>query len=103
MADVGVVELGQIRDDVIVKVHFDDREFRFVGETSRGSVIPVPAVGRYDRLVVEDLRPIDDDCAGGFDEVDNDGECGELLSVGVDPEGVSRNAERRVRERRLVR
>lgn len=76
VANIGIIELRQIRDNVVVKVHFNHRKLGFVGKTPRGTVIPVSAVRRYNRLVAEDLCSVDDCCAGGLDERDDSGECG---------------------------
>lgn len=96
---MNIVELEQIRDDVIIKVDFDDREFEFIDETFDDFVISVSFVGRYVCLVVGNSGSVDGRCAGGFDQIDDGREDDDLLFVDMNSERVSGDAEDRVYKR----
>lgn len=92
-ADVGVCQLREILVDVVVEVDLDVCVLGLVGEATRGAVVPVPAVGGDDGLVVGDLGVVDDGCAGALDELDEGGERGLLLGVRVHPEALPGDAK----------
>ena len=73
--------------------------FALVRVASRGAIVPVPAVGRDDGLVVRELGAVDDCGAGGPDELEGGGEEGVLFRISVlEPE----DAEARIAERGAI-
>lgn len=92
-ADLGVVELGKVSLDVVVEIDLDVGVLGLVGETAGSAVVPVPAVGADEGLVVGDLGVVDDGGAGRLDEGQDAGQDLLLLRIGVDPEAVPGDTE----------
>lgn len=100
---VGVVELGKVGFDVVVEVDLDIGVLGLVGEATGGTVVPVPAVGADDGLVVGDLGVVDDGGTGRLDELDDAGKDLLLLGIGVNPEALPGETERGALESGAVR
>lgn len=92
-AHVGVVELGQVGLDVVVEVNLDVGILGLVGEATGGTIVPVPAVGADDGLVVGNLGVVNDGGTGRLDELDDAGKDLLLLGISVDPEAVPGETE----------
>lgn len=92
-AHVGVVELGQVGLDVVVEVNLDVGVLGLVGEATGGTIVPVPAVGADDGLVVGNLGVVDDGSTGRLDELDDAGKDLLLLGIGVHPEALPGETE----------
>lgn len=92
-AHLGVVELGQVGLDVVVEVNLDIGVLGLVGEATGGTVVPVPAIGADEGLVVGNLGVVDDGGTGRLDELDDAGKDLLLLGIGVNPEAVPGETE----------
>jgi hypothetical protein len=99
----GVVELRQVGLDVVVEVNLDVGVLGLIGEATGGTIIPVPAVGADDGLVVGNLGVVDDGGTSRLDELDDAGKDLLLLGIGVDPETLPGETESGALEGSAVR
>lgn len=92
-AHLGVVELGQVGLDVVVEVNLDIGILGLVGEAAGSTVVPVPAVGADEGLVVGNLGVVDDGGTSRLNELDDAGQDLLLLGIGVNPEALPGETE----------
>lgn len=99
--DVGILQLGQVLVNVVVKVNLDIRQLRLVDAAASRAPVPVPAVWADNGLVVGDFSAIDNGSAGRLDEVQQLRQDSQLLLIGVLPVALPRQAKGGTLERLL--
>jgi len=91
--DVNVVELGQIRFDIVVEVDGHIYELGLVEITTRRTPILIPAIVVYKHLIIKDLGAVDNGDAGRFDQGEQAFELFQLLRLCIDPEALPKKVE----------